>query len=76
MVTPTEAVARTVCAAMDRGGKSAKQLAEETHIPRTTLARRLAGQSPFTIPELEQVAAALGTTARDILTDAESAAVA
>lgn len=76
MVTPTEAVAQTVRDAMDRAGESAKHLAEVTFIPRTTLARRLAGLSPFTIPELERIAATLGTTVVEILTEADSARVA
>lgn len=76
VTTPTEAVAEVVRGMMQRGDESVKHLAEVTLIPRTTLVRRLAGTSPFTIPELERIAAALGTTVTQILTAAGEANVA
>lgn len=76
VITPTEAVAEVVRGTMEQAGESAKHLAEVTLIPRTTLVRRLAGTSPFTIPELERIASALGTTVTQILADAGEANVA
>lgn len=76
VITPTEAVAVVVRDAMGRADESAKHLAEVTLIPRTTLVRRLAGQSPFTIPELERIASVLETTVTQILADAGAANVA
>lgn len=74
VTTPTEAVAGAVRAAMEQVGESSKHLAEVTLIPRTTLVRRLAGTSPFTIPELERIASALGTTVTQILAEASDKA--
>lgn len=74
MVTSTSAVARTVRETMERAGESVKHLAEVTLIPRSTLLRRLAGVSPFTIPELERIAAHFDTTVAEILADSEAAA--
>lgn len=74
VTTPTESVAEVVREAMERVGESAKHLAEVTLIPRTTLVRRLAGTSPFTIPELERIASVLGTTVTQILAEASAAA--
>lgn len=76
VITPTEAVAEVVRGTMEQAGESAKHLAEVTLIPRTTLVRRLAGTSPFTIPELERIASVLGTTVTQILADAGAANVA
>lgn len=42
-----------------------RSLSESTGIPRTTLKRRLAGRSPFTIAELGHVARELGVAAAD-----------
>lgn len=76
MVTPTEAIAAVVRDLMERADESVKHLAETAHIPRATLVRRLAGKTPFTIPELEDVATVLGTTVAEILTLAETSRVA
>jgi len=76
MVTATEAVAEVIRDSMERADESVKHLAEVTFIPRTTLLRRLAGTSPFTIPELERVAAVLDTSVAQILADADAARVA
>lgn len=62
MGTPTSysaAVADSVNTAITTTGITHKALAEATGIPRTTLTRRLAGQSPFTVAELDAIALAL-----------------
>ena len=50
------AVAQATYAAMVAGGETQLGLSEKTGIPRTTLARRLAGSSPFTVAELAAIA--------------------
>lgn len=47
---------------MDVGGVSVKALAEATGIARMTLARRLTGNSGFTVNELDALAAYFDTT--------------
>lgn len=76
MVTPpsqTQVVATIVRQTMEEQGLSVKSLSEKTHIPRTTLARRLAGGSPFTLNELDAIAAQLGQTASDLMAAADAA---
>lgn len=58
---------------MDISGVSTKALAESTGIPRTTLIRRLTGNSPFTLEELDLIAGHFDTTAT-ALVEAEAAA--
>lgn len=72
----TTAVASVVTDRIDAAGKSHLRISEETGIPRTTLARRLSGASPFTVAELSALAAALGTTPSALVADAEKHAVA
>lgn len=55
-------------------GLSIRDLASATLIPRTTLDRRLAGASPFTVPELRAIAACLGTSGSALLAAAEAVA--
>lgn len=71
MVTTTKAVAEVVSDKMPGRGLSVKSLSDSTLIPRTTLARRLAGSSPFTVHELELIAPLLGSTVVSLLTEAE-----
>jgi plasmid maintenance system antidote protein VapI len=47
---------------MASAGVSTKSLAEATGIPRTTLARRLTGNSPWTLEELDLLAQHFDTT--------------
>lgn len=47
---------------MDVNGVSTKALAEATGISRMTLARRLTGNSGFTVNELDALAVYFGTT--------------
>ena len=71
MVTPptTRTVAERVRSAMVDKGQTAKSLAEAAGIPRTTLARRLTGNSSFTLNELDAIAPLLGLTAAHLLAD-------
>lgn len=71
---PGQAVADIVSQAMQDKGLTVLGLSEATHIPRTTLNRRLAGTQAFTVNELTDVAEVLGMTVTEILTAAESAA--
>ena len=61
MVTNTYAatVAANVNRAIRARGVTVVELAETSLIPRSTLTRRLSGASPFTVAELDQIAAAL-----------------
>ena len=61
MVTNTYAatVAANVNRAIRARGVTVVELSETSLIPRSTLTRRLSGASPFTVAELDQIAAAL-----------------
>lgn len=76
MVTPptTRTVAERVRAAMETAGKNPKSLAEDAGIPRTTLIRRLTGNSSFTLNEIDALAPQLGVTAAELLADESSVA--
>ena len=54
------AVAQTTFKAMRAAGETQLGLSKKTGIPRTTLARRFGGTSPFTVAELSAIATALG----------------
>lgn len=63
MQTPTtQTVASRISDLMASSGVSVKGLAEETGISRMTLVRRLSGNSPFTVNELDAIADHFGTT--------------
>lgn len=59
----TETVARNVAHAIVLAGENPTSIARATGIPRVTLLRRLQGASPFTVSELDRIAAAVGATA-------------
>lgn len=63
----TSAVAESVDHLMEEVGESLLSLSTKTGIARTTLRRRIAGQTSFTIRELELVAIALGTTVDNLI---------
>lgn len=70
MASPTtQMVATRVTGLMDSSGVSTKALAESTGIPRTTLVRRLTGNSAFTLEELDLIAGEFETTALALLLD-------
>jgi transcriptional regulator with XRE-family HTH domain len=56
----TAVIARRVDESRRSSGCSRSYLAEVVGIPRTTLNRKLAGRSDFTIPELSDIGDALG----------------
>lgn len=60
--TTAQTVASRVSGLMDVSGVSVKALAEATGIARMTLARRLTGNSGFTVNELDALAAYFNTT--------------
>lgn len=53
-------VARSVGDHISAAGETHLGIAEATGIPRSTLMRRLAGTTPFTVAELAAIAATLG----------------
>jgi transcriptional regulator with XRE-family HTH domain len=57
--TYTVTVAANVKDAITAANVSELALSENAHIARTTLRRRLSGQSPFTVSELQAIAAYL-----------------
>lgn len=66
-----EGIARAVAEALADAGISHKAAADAALIPRTTLRRKLAGASPFTIPEIARLATVLGLTPSDLMARAE-----
>ena len=64
-------LATAVAAALQTAGLSLRQAEEQTGIPRTTLRRKLR-TGAFTVPEIEALAAAAGTTAAALIAEAES----
>lgn len=68
------ATAKRVAAAIEAAGETKLGIAEKTHIPRTTLLRRLAGVTPFYVDELHAIAGVLGVSVVDLLPDGEDAA--
>lgn len=68
-----KAVAHATYAAMVAGGETQLGLSEKTGIPRTTLARRLAGSSPFTVAELAAIADVLGIPVISLVTPVQTA---
>lgn len=62
-----QALAVEVNSAIERAGKSVLSVAEGTKIPRTTLLRRLAGDSPLTVIELAKIATFIDTSPVELL---------
>lgn len=60
-------VARNVSAALSAAGIAQRDAATQTGIPLTTLSRRLTGNSPFTVTELDLIAGILGVTVSDLI---------
>lgn len=70
VIPPTnETIARRVRDAMDEAGISEVTLAEDTHIPRSTLRRRLSGTSDWLTGELTAISARLGVSLLDLLAE-------
>jgi transcriptional regulator with XRE-family HTH domain len=60
--------------AIAEAGQTHLGVSEATGIPRTTLLRRLKGQSSFAVDELERIAEVIGVPVSQILAKAEAAA--
>ena len=67
-------VGRVISNALDSAGISTRQLSAYSGIANTTLNRKLAGGSSFTINELNRIASVVQMTASDILRNADSRA--
>lgn len=52
-------IAQRVVSAMEAAGQSRNELARRAGLSKTTLLRRLAGRTPFTVEELVRIAEAL-----------------
>ena len=63
----TQTVAAAVRGLIAERGLSELSVAQESGIPRVTLRRRLAGQTPFTVQELADVGRVLDITVLDII---------
>lgn len=70
----SQRVALAVRDHLRQAGKTQLDIVDATGIPRTTLNRRMTGNSPFTISELELIAGAIGVTVTEIMQASEDAA--
>ena len=68
----TQATSEAVAEAIESAGQTHLAVAEQTGIPRTTLLRRLTGTSPFTVSELERIAALLSVPVHSLIPSADS----
>ena len=64
--TTTQQMAAVVTRALEESGISDRQAAEQTAIPRTTLARKMRS-GDFTVAELDAIAQMLDTTVADLV---------
>lgn len=72
--TTAHLVASKIGEEMAARGVSIKELADATGIARMTLTRRLTGNSPLTMHELDAIAAHFETTADRLVADARAGA--
>ena len=73
MDTNPPPIIRAITHQMETTGTSLLQLSRDTDIPRSTLQRRLRTGRGLQLDEINRIAAALGTTASQIITQAEAA---
>lgn len=66
-------IIRAITHQMETTGISLLQLSKDADIPRSTLQRRLRTGRGLQLEEINRIAAALGTTASQIITQAEAA---
>lgn len=71
---PDPRYAAAIAAAIKSANRSQASIARETGMSEATLSRRLNGLDPFKLPEVHRIAAVLGTTASQLLADAERGA--
>lgn len=69
----TQHVASAVSEAIDAAGETQLSVSEGAGIPRTTLIRRLRGQSPFTVAELERIASHLNVSVTSLIAQGDAA---
>lgn len=67
MININDRTANKVAAAIARSGNSVAGVAESTTIARSTLQRKLAGKSQFTIDDLYAIAQAIGVRTKALL---------
>lgn len=72
-VTYTDSIAGAVRAELARNRKRYIDIAPILHVSRATAYRRINGQEPFDVAELERVAEFLGIEVQDIFDSAEHA---
>lgn len=70
--TLPERVAAEVRAVLAREGITRAAVATATELPKTSLARRLAGVRPFTVAELDAIGRLVGVTGSELLARAEA----
>lgn len=73
MATTTDTskgIARAVSAALRDASIAQRDAAARTGIPLSTLSRRLTGNSPFTVTELDLLAGLVGCTVSDFVAQA------
>lgn len=68
------ATAQKVAEAIKAAGETTLGIARKTHIPRTTLLRRLDGVTPFNLDELYAIATTLKVPVVDLMVTDEDAA--
>ena len=73
MDTNPPPIIRAITHQMETTGTSLLQLSKATDIPRSTLQRRLRTGRGLQLDEISRIATALGTTASQIITQAEAA---
>lgn len=73
MDTNPPPIIRAITHQMETTGTSLLQLSRDTDIPRSTLQRRLRTGRGLQLEEIDRIATALGTTASQIITQAEAA---
>ena len=71
--TYTDSIAGAVRAELARGRKRYIDIAPVLHVSRATAYRRINGEEPFDVAELEKIAAYLGISVQDIFDSAEYA---
>ena len=73
MDTNPPPIIRAITHQMETTGTSLLQLSRDTDIPRSTLQRRLRTGRGLQLDEINRIATALGTTASQIIAQAEAA---
>jgi len=67
-------LARTISKAAREAGLSQRNIADELGLSINTIGRRLRGESPFDLDEVEAIASLIHRTTLDLIADAEKVA--